>query len=75
MMTEKILNAKNFKWIILFRCLLMFFAILEAVFEKEGEVKDEVENPKTNDNIMFIITIAIASTALLTISLKKVLVK
>ena len=48
---------------------------IEAVFEKEGKVKDEVENPKTNDNIMFIITIAIASIALLTISLKKVLVK
>ena len=34
-MKEKILNAKNFKWIILFMCLLMFFAILEDVFEKE----------------------------------------
>lgn len=34
-MKEKILNAKNFKWIILFICLLMFIAILEDVFEKE----------------------------------------
>ena len=34
-MKEKILNAKNFKWIILFICLLMFIEILEDVFEKE----------------------------------------
>ena len=34
-MKEKILNAKKFKWIILFICLLMFIAILEDVFEKE----------------------------------------
>lgn len=34
-MKEKILNTKNFKWIILFMCLLMFFAILEDVFEKQ----------------------------------------
>ena len=34
-MKEKILNVKNFKWIILFICLLMFIAILEDVFERE----------------------------------------
>lgn len=49
---------------------------IEAVFEKNGEdIKDEVENPKTNDNILIISTIALASIILITISAKKILVK
>ena len=49
---------------------------IEAVFEKDGEdVKDEVENPKTNDNILIISAVAITSIALIAISVKKILVK
>ena len=49
---------------------------IEAVFEKDGEdVKDEVENPKTNDNILIISAVAITSIALIVISAKKILVK
>lgn len=49
---------------------------IEAVFEKDGEdVKDEVENPKTNDNILIVSAVAIASLALIIISAKKILVK
>ena len=48
---------------------------IEAVFEKYGEVKDEVENPKTNDNILLVSAVAVFSVAILTVAVKKVFVK
>lgn len=48
---------------------------IEAVFEKISDTKDEEENPKTSDNILIIGTLAIASTAIVMVAVKKIFVK